>query len=345
MENNYFLLSPQHDSIVIERFHLCTWEMRNETAWIEFGVEISPIDKFPNQLEFSIYVPWIKQNSQIYDLYDKLKDESNCRFIFNDSVEKSEFIKDENCDFGTIQHLTDHGAFCIVPIKPTVDPSTKEIRITIETKLLKNKYRSTDRHIYFRFYLEPHISLLTTRTRGITKTSLIYDIKINEKRNLPSNLPTKNLCRIDNCFVFHIVPNSYELIFLDNKTCKGIRSLEFDSFRKYLPHKKFRRDELVVIFNKKSKESSYTFFSSYTKERISPTQIVSAIFINLLCALLLFIANIRTNLNISYYDKDLWKNLPWEAYLCMGVVLLTGMYIFWPSIRKCFHSRITKVNR
>lgn len=344
MENNYFLLSPQHASITIERFHLCTWELRDETALIEFGVEIRPVDKLPNKLEISIHVPWIKQNHRIHDLYDKLKEEGNCRFIFNDSVEKSEFIKDENCDFGTIQHLTDHGALYIVPIRPTVNLDTKEICITIETGPLKNKYKA-GKHIYFRFYLEPHISLLTTRTQGITKTSLIYDIKINEKRNLPSNLSAKSLCNINKCFVFHIIPNYYELIFLDNKICKGIRSLEFDSFKKYLPSKKFRRDELVVIFNKKMEESSYTFFSSYAKERISPTQIISAIFINLLCALLLFIANIRINLSVPYYDKNLWTNLPWETYLCIGIIFLTGMYIFWPSIIKCWHSCIMKVKK
>ena len=165
---------------------------------------------------------------------------------------------------------------------------------------------------YCRFYLEPHISLLTTRAQGITKTSLIYDIKINEKRNLPTYLPARDLCKIKNCFVFHIIPNYYDLVFLDNKICRGIRSLEFDSFRKYLPNKRFKRDELIVIFNKKTESEGYTFFSTYAKERISPTQILMAVFVNLFCALILFLSTIRYNLHLAYYNKKFWLLTSWD---------------------------------
>lgn len=344
MENNYFLLSPQHDSITIERFHLCTWELRDETALIEFGIEVRLEDDLPQKMEVSLYVPWLKSTHKIQDLYNNLKDKDNCRFIFNDSVEGAEFIQEGNQDLGTILHLEDHGDLCIVPVCTDINPQKHCINIKIQTEHLKAKYKP-GMCLYFRFYLEPHVSLLTTRTQGITKTSLIYDIRVNEKRNLPTNIQARELCKIKNCFVFHIIPNYYDLVFLDNKICRGIRSLEFDSFQKYLPNKRFKRDELVVIFNKKTESESYTFFSSYAKERISPTQIISAIFINLLCALLLFIANIRINLSVPYYDKNLWTDLPWETHLCIGIIFLTGMYIFWPSITNCWHSCTQKVKK
>lgn len=337
MENNYFLLSPQHNSIDIERFHLCTWELRDETALIEFGIEICLKDELPQELELSLFVPWLKSTHKIQDLYNNLKDKDNCRFIFNDSVEGAEFIQEGNRELGTILRLVDHGDLCIVPIWADINLQKHCINIKIQTEQLKAKYKPK-MCIYCRFYLEPHVSLLSTRTQGITKTSLIYDIRVNEKRNLPTNISAKDLCKIKNCFVFHIIPNYYDLVFLDNKICRGIRSLEFDSFQKYLPNKRFKRDELIVIFNKKIESESYTFFSTYAKEIISPTQIVLAIFINLLCALLLFIANIRMSLQIPAYNKRLWNNLPWETYLCIGIVLLTGIYIFGPVVWRRCHS-------
>lgn len=332
MENNFFILSPQHNDIEIERFHICTWEMKNETALIEFGIEVSPLNVLPNQLIFFLYIPWLDKIHKVNDLYGKLKDPDNCRFIFNDCIENTKYIIDGNRECGTIHYLTDHGKLCFVPIDHKIDLQEHTIEITIDTNSLREKYQPKT-HLYFRFYLEPNISLLTTRTRGITKTSLIYDVKVNEKRNLPISriLTSKDLCTIKTCFLFHIIPNNYELIFIDNKTCKSIRSLEFASFQKYLPHKGFKRDELIVIFNKKDNPKNFTFFSTYTKERVSPTQILTTIFINLFCAIILFLSPIRTRLNTSYLDPKFWENLPGEAYVCITVILISIIYFWGPS--------------
>ena len=333
MDNNYFLFS--NSSITIKRFHLCTWEMRNETALVEFGVEICPPKTLPDELNISLYVPWLEKTSKVYDLYDNLKDPSNCRFIFNDTIINSIPNNKGKKDLGTIQVLKDHGELYIIPIKSKIED--KLIQIVIETEHLKTSDKK-ERNFYFRFYLEPNISLITTRDNGIAKTTLIYEIKVNEQRNLPEDLYDKTLCKIESCFVLHIIPNNYEIVFLNNKICKGIRTLEFDSFKKYLGNKPFEQDELIVIFNKKSDTDSYIFFSSYAKERISMTQILIAIFINLLCSLLFFLSTLRTHLQFSYLSINFWKNTPWEVYFCIVCMII---FIFYIS----FHEKIRKIRQ
>lgn len=38
MDNTYFMLSKE--IIYIDRFHICTWNLKDSFAYVEFGIEI-----------------------------------------------------------------------------------------------------------------------------------------------------------------------------------------------------------------------------------------------------------------------------------------------------------------
>ena len=86
MENSFFIFTDK-EPIVIERFHICTWEFKNSKPLIEFGAEISK-DSIPtgDTLSLFFYIPWLTDKCKISDLYENLKDSENSRFIFNDSI-------------------------------------------------------------------------------------------------------------------------------------------------------------------------------------------------------------------------------------------------------------------
>ena len=47
----------------------------------------------------------------------------------------------------------------------------------------------------------------------------------------------------------------------DNSSHKNVRTLEYESFNKYLGDKRVKKDELIVVFNKKEVAESFSFFS------------------------------------------------------------------------------------
>lgn len=335
MKNNFFIFTKNDIFIEIERLHICTWEFNNNTALIEFGGEIKTSSNITDEvLTLNIYVPWIDNNHKVNDLYDKLRDSENSRFIFNDSVIGSDFLDQGQNELGVIQKFTDRSPLCILPIKTEIQNNT--IKLLLNLKHFKKKSNNSDTNIYFRFFLEPEITLLSTRKSGINKTTIIYDVKINEKRNLPNNkdidISEINLCKIKNCFYFNILPNSFELSFFDTNYLKSIRNLEFDSFKKYLGDSRVKKDELVVVFNKCSNSDSYAFFSSYSKERIGTGQFALAVLVNIICGILLFLPSFRSSNNLKHFSIQLLFNLPLEIYISLFIIIMIMVYFFWPKI-------------
>ena len=87
MENSFFIFTDK-EPIVIERFHICTWEFKDRKPLIEFGAEISKDSiKDKDSLCLYIYIPWLTDECEISDLYTNLSISKNSRFIFNDSIE------------------------------------------------------------------------------------------------------------------------------------------------------------------------------------------------------------------------------------------------------------------
>ncbi|MCC7571699.1 hypothetical protein KO465_10360 [Candidatus Micrarchaeota archaeon] len=269
-----------------------------------------------------------------------MKEPENCRFIFNDSVLGNKFLDDGQKKNGVIQEFEGRSPLCIMPIASSIDKKNRIVTIIIELARLLERDPLGKANIYFRFFIEPDINYLTIRKAGISRSTIIYDFKINEKRNLPQNssisFRDKNLCKIHNCFFFNILPNSFDLSFFDNRALKNIRTLECDSFKRYLGDKRVRKNELVVVFYKKKSEESYSYFSIYSKERIGTGHFALAVLANLICGILLFIPNYDKIQNLSLFSRDLWMNLPYEVYFCMCVGLFILLYFTWPRLLAAF---------
>lgn len=347
MENNYFIFTEKDIKIELERFHICTWEFKNNSALIEFGGEIkNAFDIEEEEVTLKFYIPWILSSHVVNDLYDKLKESENSRFIFNDSVSGHEFLDGGQKRHGVIQKFENRNPLCIIPIESTVEESKKLVTIKINLKNLKKIEKIDDTSLYFRFYLEPKINLLSTRKTGISRSTIIYDLKINERRNLPEDseidLEELKFCNVKTCFAFNILPNSYDLTFFDSSTLKNIRTLEFDSFKKYLGDNRVKKDELVVVFNKKKGQDSYAFFSIFSKERIGAGQFALAVLVNLVCAILLLIPSFREKYQASFFSKKLWQSLPFEVYLSIFIGLLIVGYFLWPRIISIFQTSNSK---
>lgn len=347
MENNYFIFTEKDIKIELERFHICTWEFKNNSALIEFGGEIkNAFDIEKEEVNLTFYIPWILSSHVVIDLYDKLKESENSRFIFNDSVSGHEFLDGGQKKHGVIQKFENRNPLCIIPIESTVEESKKLVTIKINLKNLKKIEKIDDTSLYFRFYLEPKINFLSTRKTGISRSTIIYDLKINERRNLPEDseidLEELTFCNVKTCFAFNILPNSYDLTFFDSSTLKNIRTLEFDSFKKYLGDNRVKKDELVVVFNKKKEQDSYAFFSIFSKERIGAGQFALAVLVNLICAILLLIPSFREKNQASFFSKKLWQNLPLEVYISIFIGLMIIGYFLWPRIISIFQTSNNK---
>ena len=179
------------------------------------------------------------------------------------------------------------------------------------------------------------------RKKGINKSTIIYEIKVNERRNIPDDKVSyfidKQLCEIKTCFSFNIVPNKYDIVFFDNSSLKNVRTLEYDSFNKYLGDKRVKKDELIVVFNKKQNAESFSFFSIYSMERIGTGQFALAILINIICGILLFIPAYRKSFNPELLFSQVWSNLPIEIYLAIIIAFGMIVYFFWPWIKNGYY--------
>lgn len=134
-------------------------------------------------------------------------------------------------------------------------------------------------------------------------------------------------------------------MFFDNSSLQNVRTLEFDSFNKYLSDRRVKKDELIVVFNKKKDSESFSFFSIYSKERIGPGQFALAILINIVCGILLFIPSYRKSFQPELSLSELWMNLPNEIFIAIGVALITLLYFIWPTLQGRFDSLGNGLNK
>jgi hypothetical protein len=343
MENSYFIYSSKE--VFIEKLHICTWEFPGNSSLLEVGCEISnkSIDNSNNEIELRIYIPFLNKNTDVVDLYDKLKDSRNSKFIFNDNVKTIENLDGGNNLTGVIHHFTERQPLCILPINTNVYNNDENYLLRIKVTLPDLSKFDNKPNPYFRFYIKPDTNSITTKKTGIGKSTIIYDIKINEKRNIPDNLlkeiysnSTLKLCEIKTCFCIHILPNNYNPTVLEINSLKSIRSLEIESFKRYLSDKRIKENELIVIFYKKltyNTTNSYSFFSIFEKERIGAAQFALAIFINLICGLLIVLPTMRGETGYFEFHKLLLK-LPTEIYIAIAIITIFIIYFIWPWFKK-----------
>lgn len=334
MDNSYFLFCKSGQELVVERFHICNWEFQNGTTLVEFGCEInsSSITSDSMELELGLYLPWLDQNCLTKDFYPKLKDSKNTRFIFNDSVHQINNFDGGKGENGVIHEFSNRNKLCILPVKIRESSQSKEIGLSLNLSPCI-EFLNDSTNVYFRFAIEPkkHISV---RKGLLSKSTIIYDIKLNELRNLPDSIDATSICLVNTCFCFNIIPNSYDLVFFDNSSLKNVRTLEFDSFNKYLGDSRVKKDELIVVFNKRNAADSHSFFSIYSKEKIGISQLTIAVLINLFSGFLLFIPSVR----LSSPDPLTISSLPTEYYILAGIwVVGIPFVIFYRKLARKFN--------
>ncbi|ATA68211.1 hypothetical protein CGC48_05950 [Capnocytophaga cynodegmi] len=335
MENAFLVYTSKYEQpIKVERFHICTWEFKSSSL-IEFGVEIDRDSiKDKESLDIFFYVPWVNKNCKRKDLYEKLKESENSLFIFNDSISNTFYLDGGINKIGVVHEFSDRNKLCILPVELKIN-GNNIITATLNLKPYNSQSEKTN--IYFRFYVEPNIQHISTRKKGINKTRIIYDIKINERRNIPDNIfkefEDRQLCNIKTCFSFNIVPNKFDLEFFDNSSLKSVRTLEYESFNKYLGDNRVKKDDLIVVFNKKQDLESYIFFSMYAYERIGLGQFALAILINIICGFLLFLPSYREKLRPELSAKQILLELPIEIIIALVLIISTFIYFVFPVIR------------
>ena len=324
MNNTYFILANK--TIAIERLHICTWDFIGSNAAMEIGMEFTP-NPYVKEVEIKISLPFLKKSDKVTCLMNSLiRDDDNSKFIFNDTIKANKPINGDKRN-GAILEFNSRNSLSVLPIKK-LDVKDGICSFTVDnlSQITKN---------YVRLYIQTNVQNLAVVKKGITKTSFIYDIKVNEKRNLPDHINEllNNgfvLCnKITSCFCFHVIPSHYNISYLNNNKLKNIRMLESEAFNKYLPNTdKMTSDESLIIFNKSEKaaDGTYTFFSEFEEETIGNKQIVLAISANVLCSLLFGIFSLR-----NWVKGEKWYEwLPWEFWLAIAILIVLMGYMFIP---------------
>jgi len=324
MENSFYVLAES--KMVVTRLHISTWDLLKENAIIEFGVELERTDD--DKIILYLITPSLHFCKSIKSLHCELSDQTNSRFIFNDTIKSvSSFNKSDNRD-GAIVSFDERGELSILATEHEFDG----VALKITTQLPE---RCTKR-VYIRLLLETECKTLAILKPGIAKSSYIYDIKVNEKRNLSDTVHsyiTKNklkFCNIKQCFCFHILPDDFEISFVDNSKVKTVRKLE-SAFSKYLESvKSLKKNKYMIIFNKdeskNDEEKTYSFFSVFNREVIGTSQVIVAVTISILCNLLFAIGNFRVvrSDNISWF-----KQLPYEYFFGVIMLIIGIIYVFF----------------
>jgi len=336
MENSFFIYTDKGIKVEIERFHICSWEFNNNSSLVEFGFEVSKESLNNGSLTIFLFIPWVEKSCETKDFYDRLRIPENSRFIFNDSVTRTDSLDGGRNKSGVIHKFSGRNELCILPSTIKINED-KIVSITLNLQPYEEYKSDSKPNVYFRFSIKPTVPYISMRKRGISKSTIIYDIKINERRNIPDDKVAyfidKSLCNIKNCFSFNIVPNKYDIVFFDNSSLKNVRTLEYESFNKYLGDKRVKKDELIVVFNKKQNSESFSFFSIYSIERIGPGQFALAILINIVCGVLLFVPAYRQSFTPELSFSQVWSKLPFEIVLALLIALATLLYFVWPTVQ------------
>ena len=347
MNNAIFILTDQ--PIDIDRLHICTWDLHGKGA-LEIGIEFDLREKKnqTDKVEFLLSLPFIGKEDKVLCLARTLLTENsaNCKFIFNDTVKKVISIGDSPANGGVVE-FKGRDPLAILPILCSSIEDGKCV-FTVEN-LDKIKVDVPKAKAYIRFLIETQLEKFVVVHSGITKNSYLYDLKINEMRNIPDSI---NLCinhgkyicdKIRSCFCMHVVPSDYYLTYADSNKLKNIRILENDAFNRYLTHLHALEDEYIILFQKDQTNvidevKSYSFFSEFEKERLGSKQIIYAVFANLVCSLIIgiFPAKISEELGYWYSDLSLGTVIAIGIVVCLFVAYFIPWMRMWRWIKRKF---------
>lgn len=343
MENAFFIRSNMQN-VQVERFHICTWEFTDDTSLVEFGLEINSSSlEGLDSISIDLYIPWITDKCETTDLYNKLKGSENSRFIFNDSVSNVSPLDTGANLLGVVHEFGDRNKLCILPIE--IEKNLKSKKLTVTVSLDEYRKKAKGVNAYIRLSTKPSFNKVSLQKKGIGKSTIIYDLKINEERNIPDSLLAEfrasSACRIQSCFCFNIVPNCYDINFFESEHLRNVRTLEYDSFRSYLNDDRIKQDELMAVFLKKSGQDGYSFFTIYSQEMIGATQFAVAIIVNIACAFLFALPGMKDH--IPHWGFIDFLFIPkYTFWIAISSVIILLLYLFCP-IQKMINTSKTYI--
>ncbi len=329
MDNSVFILCKQ-SNVMIERLHICTWDIDDKQFFTEYGFEIARGEL--KKLNIAIDLPAIRDINDFKCLSQNVSEINNCRFIFNSDIEEVKPING-NPRFGNNITLANDRKIAILPIQMDYVSLSGNI-LQIELDIPEQSYNI----IYFRFLIKSKKTAFAYIRKEISKKIINYDVRINECRTASSevcNLQTKGYLTmpIQRCFCFHIIPNTYNIAFVNSNKLKTIRGLELVGFNQYLGEIKnsenisLKEHQYNIVFCKQEKLSNYSFFSVYSKDYIGDVQVILALSANILCSLLFAAGGLHSkcsNLELSY-----WERIPIEYWIAFVIlILLIGYFVF-----------------
>lgn len=328
MDNSLFLLHKKNniETKKIERMQICSWDIRNKKTCIEIGIEFCKDSlKINENYNIFFFAPWISEKCKIESLHEKFSDSDNAQFIFNEVVESISPIDGNKHNGSIISFKNSERKIAALNVLCCVE-NDGVLNMTFTNRSAK------DAHPYIRFLIQTYEKTFALFKGSISKNIFIFDFKINEKRNMPQKIietiDKKNLecCDIQKTLMLHVIPNTYEVIFVDDKKLSNIRNLETNFFKKYLPNiEGISNDSYITTFYKDDNKPSYSFFSIFSEEKIGAKQIIIAIFVNILCSALIAFSNIR---KIFENEPFAFGKLPIEyKMLLFLIVILIGIFL------------------
>ncbi len=288
MENSFYILSNR--PVIITRLHLCTWDLIGQNALFEVGIEFR--HSSGETVEFALHLPFLDERSKSSCLYKALRNEKNAQFIFNDVCKSKEMLS-ESSDDGC--RLNFESTKSLV-LRPVTDSAVKAPHLLRFSALMSPSQTNEAQNYYCRMLIHSNLSTFATTVPGIAKESLIYDIKINERRNRPpefskikQELKGFEICDVEKVFCMHAYPQEYRVVqFSPDKSTK-IRKLESEAFQNYLKdYTLLKEDHYIFLFNKESHDETklkegFSFFTILERESIGRGQVILAIIINVFC--------------------------------------------------------------
>lgn len=353
MNNSFFILGKR--DIGIERFHLCTWDLSNCDSFMEIGFEVDQ-EKYREEnkdqdqvIELTITTPILKGVSQKEDiicLAKRLSQSQNSKFIFNDSLNSWSEIEEDSRN-GVNLSFVEREALTILPVD-IKELCSKDGYLILSVDIPEKAHK----WIYFRILIKTNAKTLALPKKGLASSKYIFDIRINEQRNLSDSIHDLikrqhlKICNIKSYFCFHIVPNTFEISFVDDDKLNSVRMLETELFKRYLADdvdQKIENKKYLIVFNKwvnkeyLEKRKGCSFFSIFKQERLGTGQIVLAIGANILCSLLFAFASFRkengymeeVSVNMRWYEK-----MPFEYYIAFFILVTLAICLI--PIKKIF---------
>lgn len=330
MKDSIYVLSGRE--MTVEKLHLCTWDVRGGDSFVEVGLSVANNDALPARTELWLVLPFLDGGCTIASLHEQLGDNDTYKFIFNEIPESLQAVDGEKRN-GSVVRLSGAGdAHSRTHLVANATAQQEAGQPTL-VKVSFDKPAATVGHAYVRLLIRTKSSTIAEVIPGIAKCSYIFDVKINEARNIPSDVLTfkrerhLSILPVRTAYCLHCVPNNWEISFSDYSKMKNIRKLEKDAFKKYLPLLEQAGGEYIITFIKQSDASgSYSFFTTFNREVVGNKQLFVAVVISLLCNLLFAFSAFREKLT----DDTCWiAQVPAEWWVAVGVIVV-GLVICLP---------------